>query len=183
MAKLYKTIYLDSCVIVDCIQKNPHFYEHLDPVIRMAESGKLSIIVSVISRTEVFKIDAGGKNAEEVIREFFRQEYVHLYAVLEQTAMLAGDLCRKHGLYTPDAIHVATAVEHRAEAFVTRDGDDKRGRRAKHTTILSLRPHLKGRLDIMTPQQFFESIPTEFRQTDFADAVANERQAEDDSTE
>lgn len=164
-SRLYRNVYLDSCVIVDCIQKNKQYYDFLEPLIRMCESGKLKIIVSVIARTEIYRNGEDNIDADDIINDFFRQDYVHLYSVLENTARSAGSHCKDFELYTPDAIHVATALEQKAEALITRDGT-KRGRRAKFKTILSLRSNHKSRIDILTPEEFFESIPTEFKQSD-----------------
>ncbi len=172
MAKDSKLIYLDSCVVLDSLIKDPDFYNHVEPIIKDAEAGNLKIVLSVLARAEIIKVKTSEKekttlsdeDATALIESFFRQEFVTVHAVNARTATEAGKLRKRFPLDTPDAIHLATAIEAKAQAFITRDGDNK-GKRKK-TKILSCKKQLANQIVILTPKEFFDSLSSEIKQTE-----------------
>ena len=60
MAKECKLIYLDSCVILDCLIKDPNYYGHVEPILRDAEAGNLRIVLSVLkNNSEILERKTG----------------------------------------------------------------------------------------------------------------------------
>jgi predicted nucleic acid-binding protein len=154
MAKRSDLLCFDACIIIDCLLKDPAQYQTLEPIILQAEAGNIRIVASVICRAEVIKLPhLATKDAEAIIEEFFRQNYVIMYAVNETTALEAGRLRRLLGLQTADAIHLATAIESKAEAFITSD-----------EVLLKCRNDIRKRLKILTPKEFFDTLPTSVKQ-------------------
>ena len=73
----------------------------------------MTIVTSAISIVEVNKLsDAPALREDESkkILAFFENPYIAIRAVDRQTAELAHELTRTHGLVNLDAIHVATAL-------------------------------------------------------------------------
>ena len=165
MAKRYDVVCLDSCVILDCFQKDDAYYPSVEPMLKAAESGDLEIIVSVLCISEVFKIEPMEQSdAMALIDAFFDQEYVHIYDVNDLIAKKSVEIRRGASLETADAIHLATAIIRGADAFITRDGEGKKAKKRGKKTIIELREKLSARIDILSPKEFFESLSSETKQ-------------------
>ena len=54
-------------------------------------------------------------------RTFFHMEYVTLLPVTRAICEQAADLRARYGFKSPDALHLASAIVHDCECFVTRD--------------------------------------------------------------
>ena len=122
MANPSDELCLDSNVIIDLLDKTDR-YHHIAPILKEAESGRLAFILSVIAKSEVLSV--GSETTAEsnrIIGAFFRRPYVHIYGVSELTADITADVRRRIGLDTPDAIHLATAIEREVPILLTRDG-------------------------------------------------------------
>jgi predicted nucleic acid-binding protein len=84
----------------------------------------VQVIGSVVLLTEVFAAPIGS------IHEAERQRLINLIAALDlkdvdyEVADLAGTLRTKYRLKTPDALHLATAVQWGAERFHTNNSKD-----------------------------------------------------------
>ena len=184
MAKSYDLLYLDSCVVIDLLAKTPSQIGHLEPILLEAEKENIQFVVSVLCLAEVYTLaDMPFSEAYSLIRDFFAQEYVNVYNVDEKIALQAAELRKKSKLETADALHLATALRHHAQAFLTRDGEGKKGKKRRKETILELRDELADRIDILTPKEFFESLSSDARQTTMPDEIADESEAETNESE
>lgn len=156
------TLYWDSNVIIDCLQKGEPWH-HIEPILKQAEAGRIDIIVSALCLAEVIKDKTKpNEDVTALIEQFFEQPYVHVYSANESTMKLAGQLRLQHELTTIDAIHLATALERKVGVFLTRDGTS-----GKKTGILNLKNQFKSpKMDIMTPAEYFSLLSTESKQDD-----------------
>lgn len=181
MAKTYDLIYLDSCVIFDCLMPKSKYYNHVEPLIREAEADNLHIISSVLCRAEVYLVRGRSpKKSAQIIESFFNQEYVHNYAVDERIAMKAVEIRRNANLETADAIHLATAVVLKCQAFLTRDGDGKKAKKGQKKTILELRDDLSAQIEILTPEEFFDYLSSETKQMQLEDQSSDEQDQDEE---
>jgi len=170
MAKQYDLVYLDACVIIDILDKNPEHYCYVEPLIREAEAENLNVLASVVCISEVFMIKGkSDSEATTLIDAFFDQEYVHLYDVDDYVARKSVSVRRNANLETADALHVATAIAKGAQAFITRDGDGKKAKKGAKKTILELKDRLNSEIDILTPKEFFEFLSSEVKQINIRD--------------
>jgi predicted nucleic acid-binding protein len=168
MGKQSNLVYLDSCVIIDCLEKTPVRYQHLEPIIKEAESQRLQVIASVLCKAEVLRVqNMPDSDADELINAFFEQEYVHLYAVDNRIAERAASIRKNFPLETADAVHVATAIQMNVGTFITRDGEGRSGKGRKKT-ILELRHSLGRQIDILSPIEFFGSLSSDVKQIHIA---------------
>ena len=111
MASKTPRVAWDTCVFIDCLQKSAGRIEHIEPMVRDAESGKLHIIASTLVLTETLHLGGGGTPDEiAAIAKFFRNDYIHIYAADQVIAEIARDIRRADKLSTEDAIHLATAL-------------------------------------------------------------------------
>jgi predicted nucleic acid-binding protein len=152
-----KLVAWDSCVILDCLQKDRPPYVHIRPLVEDAQAGKLAIVVSSVAIAEVFFIR--GQTPEEqlaTIEGFFDYSWVRTEAAGLNISKVARDVCRAgHKVDPLDAIHLATALKSGATVFLTYDGT---AARKKKTPLLPLNGLLSidggPPLRILTPETY-----------------------------
>jgi predicted nucleic acid-binding protein len=116
--------YLDANFIVYCIEGTPALKEFCLPRLREVEAHPGgSLLASRLSRVEVLVKPMRLKDAERTARfqAFFSSRDIDLVDVSKEIVERALDLRVKTKVKLVDALHVATAVEHRATLFLTGD--------------------------------------------------------------
>ena len=116
---------IDSMVFVYHFEGNEQFGPAAGRLLRSAEEGQCRLVCSVLSLLEVLVAPKrrGQEDLCRVYREMF-ESFPHLSMLPVDTgiAEIASDLRATHNLKTPDAIHLATALQAGAAAFVSQDG-------------------------------------------------------------
>lgn len=144
-----KVIYWDSCIFIAWImdEQRPNgemsgIYECVQEV----EARRTRLITSVMTRTEVFEANLPPDVKERYARLLNRRNVLVLDQDLRVSVIARGIReyyqdaeDRLPGLSTPDAVHLATAIHYKADAFYTFD-DGKRGSRS----LLSLNGNVAG---------------------------------------
>ncbi len=107
--------YWDAAAFLGLFLDEPGRADDCKSVIQAAQEGKLRILTSALTLTEVVTLK-GYKplppDKAQMIRQFFRNPWIVLREVDRYTAERAQDLVWRHQALRPkDAIHVATAVE------------------------------------------------------------------------
>jgi len=147
----------DSCVIIDCLQKDlAGEYKHIQPIVERAEKNEFVVVVSSAYATaETYKVN--GVNLEEqhkIIDDFYERPWVHSEDAGQAIGKIAAGLRIKHGIYAADSIHIATAVFTECSFFLTRDN----GKIKKKTSLLALDGEImlpSGiALRVMTPKSY-----------------------------
>ena len=125
----YQVLGFDTMIFIYHFEDHPLFAPLTEPLFEAIDRGDLSAEVSVLLAGEVL---AGAKKAadNEILlryRHIF-SEFPNLTLHDADTRVMEkmSDLRAAYGLKTPDAIHVATALLHGAQAFVTNDAGLKR---------------------------------------------------------
>lgn len=124
-----KRIGLDSMAYIYLLEEHPKFSILAENIFERAENNKLTIISSALVLIEVLtglrKSKDQGLESEfrHIIGEF---SYLEIYNVDKNLVNLVVDLRVRYNFKTPDAIHFATAIEHKADAFITNDGQFKK---------------------------------------------------------
>ncbi|HWN43440.1 MAG TPA: type II toxin-antitoxin system VapC family toxin [Thermoanaerobaculia bacterium] len=115
---------VDSMIFVYHFEGNEEFGPAAGRLLQAAEEGRCRLVCSVISLLEVLVVPKrrGREDLCQVYREMF-ESFPHLSMVPVDTgiAEIASDLRATQNLRTPDAIHLATALQAGAEAFVSQD--------------------------------------------------------------
>jgi predicted nucleic acid-binding protein len=130
----------DTAVWVHWVEQNQRFLPAVTPLVRDLAEGRIVVVTSVLAVVEILTgVFAKGD-------ELRARRYRDLFDGTEGIAVLdvdraigegAARLRARYGLRTPDAIHLATAVAARAEAFVT---TDRRLARVRELEVRVLRP-------------------------------------------
>lgn len=118
--------YWDSNAFLGWLNNEAGKSEKCGDVLAAAEDGKLEIITSAWTLTEVVR-KKGEKpipmESEQKIRDFFENPFIIVREVDRAVAERARDLIWSHGLKGPDAVHLATALRLRLTVMDTFDGD------------------------------------------------------------
>jgi len=122
-------IYLDAAPLVYYVEENPTYVKRMDAIIEQIEKLPIQAFSSVLLVPEVLMLPTRlGKT--ELVKDYkailFNSQQFQLISVSLQTAVRATDLRAKYNLRTPDAIHMATALELGCELFLTNDNGLKR---------------------------------------------------------
>ncbi|MGA2439377.1 MAG: type II toxin-antitoxin system VapC family toxin [Tepidisphaeraceae bacterium] len=122
-------LYLDSSTIVYCLESALPFRQKALARVTQAEgiAGGM-LLTSRLSRLEcrVKPLRDGNTTLLAIYDEFFTRGSLRVIEIGPGIVERATELRVRYGLKTPDAIHVATAIEEHADAFLTGDRDLRR---------------------------------------------------------
>lgn len=130
MSSPLPAVYWDSCVFIDLFQQTPLRYEACLHITDRAEKGKLQIVTSAVTISEVSRVKNVGvidEKTSQKILDFFENPYIYVRQLDRETGKDAHVLARLHNLTPLDSIHLATALSVSAVTeFHTYDGITKR---------------------------------------------------------
>jgi len=117
-------LYIDACCIIYAIEGLPQFKEPvLKRLIEVESHSDGALITSLLSRLECRTKPLRDKQQEilSFYDGFFARKPLVLAEISAQIIDRATDLRAAHGFKTPDSIHLATAIEEKADVFLTGD--------------------------------------------------------------
>ena len=115
---------IDSVIFAYFLQSHPEYGIRAEKILETVEKGERKGIFSVIGVIEVLTApkQLGHPEVATEYREFFANfPNLKIKGITEGVVERASDLRAKYGLRTPDAIHIATAIDFGAQSFVTND--------------------------------------------------------------
>jgi uncharacterized protein len=118
-------LYFDANTIIYAVEQAPPFSIAIASQITAVENSVGgAILTSRLSRLECRVKPVRDGNAALLARfdAFFQHPFVHVMEVTAPVIERATELRARYGFKTPDAIHLATAIEEKADRFLT--GDD-----------------------------------------------------------
>jgi predicted nucleic acid-binding protein len=121
-----KTVGLDTAPLIFYIEDHPAYANLLDPFFEAVKAGEIRVVTSILTLLEVLvhPLKHGDENlAHEYNDVLLSSPYIFTIPVTPATAQAAAELRAASSLKTPDAIHLATAINHHADAFLTNDRD------------------------------------------------------------
>lgn len=131
---------IDSSILIYVFENNPIFLVPAKKILSMAELGVIVIIFSTVGIIEVL---TGPKkfNQKSLVSEYKQKlnnfPNLQIKNLSDSIIELASDLRAKYNLRTPDAIHIATAIESGATIFYTNDKKLKVVKEIKVKTLSS----------------------------------------------
>jgi predicted nucleic acid-binding protein len=118
------TVGLDTAPLIYFIERHPTYFSLVHPFFSAVESGDIQVVTSTLTLTEVL-IHPYRKGDIALARQYYRilrgAANLRMLAPSTQIAAEAARIRAAHGLKTPDAIQMATALSERATAFLTND--------------------------------------------------------------
>jgi predicted nucleic acid-binding protein len=121
-----KTVGLDTAPLIYYIEDHPTYAPLLAPFFEVVRAGETRIVTSTVTLLEVL-VHPLKRGDERLAHEYndilLSSPHVFTVPVTPATAQTAAELRATGKLKTPDAILLATALNHRADAFLTGDRD------------------------------------------------------------
>lgn len=117
-------LYVETAPLIYYVEQNPDYVAKMDAVIDAIERSSIDAVSSVITLTEVLSqpMKLGNSNLEQEYRDILlNSRGFRLLPISAQIAEAAAGLRARHNLRTPDALHIAAAVDAGCDAFLTND--------------------------------------------------------------
>ena len=127
--KNIRLIYVESAPLIYYIEENPTYVSKMDIIIEATENTPIDAVSSVIALTEVLihPLILGKTKIEQEYRDILiNSGQFRLLPVTQNIADSAAGLRARYNLRTPDALHIATAIDAGCDAFLTNDNGLKR---------------------------------------------------------
>jgi predicted nucleic acid-binding protein len=124
-----KLLGVETSPFIYFVERHPIYLERIRTIFQQVEAGYLEVITSVITLTEVLVMPLQTNNTRyefEYREMLLNTAHITTLEVSTAIAEQAAYLRVKYRLRTPDAIHVATALLSRCDAFLTNDHALKR---------------------------------------------------------
>ena len=122
----HTTVALDTCVLVYYLEDNPSFGQQADTVITNIVTGHNQAILATMALLEL-QVGPYAKQELETAEGYYtflgNLPNFHWVPMSMTIADRAAQLRAAHRIKTPDAVHLATAIEAGATLFVTNDRD------------------------------------------------------------
>ncbi|HJP63637.1 MAG TPA: type II toxin-antitoxin system VapC family toxin [Mucilaginibacter sp.] len=123
-----KTIFLDTAPLIYFIEGNSPYQENLKQIFEANDKGDFAFITSSITLLEVLVKplrDGYTELANQYKRILTDASGIQIFDMTSELAVKAAELRAKYNLRTPDSIQIATAIECKADYFLTNDSQLK----------------------------------------------------------
>ena len=117
-------LYLETAPIIYYVEENQNYIALMEAVIEAIENTSLKATSSVLTLTEVLvhPLKHGNTQLVQTYQMILTNNSdLRLTPITSSIAKTAADLRARHNLRTPDALHLATAIESASDAFLTND--------------------------------------------------------------
>ncbi|MBK8455568.1 MAG: type II toxin-antitoxin system VapC family toxin [Thiofilum sp.] len=133
-----KRVYIDTNPFIYFVEGHPDFSEVVKPLFDLIDQEMLVVCTSHFTLTELL-IKPYRDGFDELIEDYqsllIQSEKITLLGLTQATFVNAAQLGGSQGLRTPDALHIATALENQCDFFIT---NDQRIRSVKALEVVQL---------------------------------------------
>ena len=164
-------IYWDACIFIAHFKNetrpDPLDMQGVQELVKKIDEGKLHLVTSVITLTEVLQSHMGTEN-QTLFKQLFQRRNCHLVDVTSKIAEISHDIRDYYQqqkqvdnlptVTTADAIHLATAIDFSCSHFYTFDENDERNKRR---ALIPLGPTIGGKYTLPTQKPIGEELPFE----------------------
>lgn len=122
--KRYSRIAIDTNAFIYLMERHPKYFTIVRELFNAVEIGKVYAVSSALLITEVLTkpLKDGNKGlADQYLAFISTFPNLGLREIDQNVAHQAAKLRARYGFKTPDALFLATALEEKAEAFITND--------------------------------------------------------------
>nr|MBS0021333.1 type II toxin-antitoxin system VapC family toxin [Gammaproteobacteria bacterium] len=115
--------YFDTCVTIYYVERNPDYFSRIEAALFSNEEAAVFPVVSDLTRLEcrVFPLRTGDRDLLDRYDTFFGLSEVRCANIGRRVFDLATELRAGHGLQTPDALHLAAAINAGCDELWTND--------------------------------------------------------------
>jgi len=120
---------LDTVTIIYFLERHPRYYQTAKEIFKKVETGKITANISTLVFTELlvpaYK-NKEYKQPEKIIHILSNYPNLKVIPLATKISTMAARLRAIYGLRTPDAIHIATALESKSSGIITNDNGFKK---------------------------------------------------------
>ena len=119
-----KIIGIDAVLFIYLLEQNKRYLKQTKQIFNQLQTGDIGAILSAIGLIEILtgpKRQKRNDIAADYKRLIVNFPNLRIIGLTENIVDLASDLRAKYKLATPDAIHIATAIDANADEFITSD--------------------------------------------------------------
>lgn len=137
-----RPIAVDPMIVIYLLEKNPEFLVRAKNIFNRIKVGHENGIISIIGLIE---IQTGAKKLKRFIEaQRYKEVLVNfpnmtIKNINENIVEISSDLRAKYNISTPDAIHLATAIDSNAKKFITNDNRLMRVKEIRVETLKDLK--------------------------------------------
>ncbi len=133
-----KKLYLDTNPVIYFINNNKTFARVSRSLFQMVDNQQVVAYAGELCLAELLVKPTKDNKVQEInyIHELFDKQFIHLLPHQKEVFLLAVQIRVNNGLKMVDAIHVATAIYHQCDVFVT--GDIKIAKSVTDIEVLDL---------------------------------------------
>ncbi|MDP2641275.1 MAG: PIN domain-containing protein [Candidatus Yanofskybacteria bacterium] len=126
---------LDTSFWVYFLEENPEYLRKTRSLVDAIEAGRVEAVFSSIGLIEI--LTGPKRSGNFALARRYRELFAHfpnlsIWGMHERIVEIASGLRAQYGIATPDAIHIATAIDFGASRFIT---NDKGLRRVKEISV------------------------------------------------
>lgn len=124
-----KRIYIDTAPFIYFVERHTDYFAKMFRIVDLIEAQPLQAFTSVLTLTEIMvqPLRMGNTNlAQDYLDILVSRDDYTLVSITAEIAITAGAIRARYSLRTPDAIHVATAIETDCDTILTNDAAMKR---------------------------------------------------------
>jgi predicted nucleic acid-binding protein len=117
-------LYVNTAPLIDYIEEHPAYIRQIDAVFDHVTRAQLRAVCSVLTLMEVLVTPV--RIGDQVLISKYRDILLHsqeitCLPITEDIAQTAAELRARFNIRTPDALHLATAIQSNCNAFLTND--------------------------------------------------------------
>lgn len=118
---------IETAPYIYYLENHPPYAERIDAIFMVVETESIEIVTSVMTLTETLMkpLHANDQALIDAYEDLLTQN-TRLVPITARIARSAADVRARYNLRTPDALHVATALDASCDAFLTNDNALKR---------------------------------------------------------
>jgi predicted nucleic acid-binding protein len=117
-------LYIETSPFIYYVENYPVYANKMDAIFEIVNTKPIEVITSVVTLAETLTkpLKTGDKTVEQAYRTLLQQtQNIALIPITAQIAERTADLRSRYNLRTPDALHIAAALDFGCGAFVTND--------------------------------------------------------------
>lgn len=131
-------ICLDTNVFIYHFQKNPNYIDFTRKIFSSLASHRRRAVTSLVTLIELLSQTLANKEVKTLDESFNNTPNLAIIDLNRKIALEAARIRREYKLRLPDAIQLATALDAKAQAFITNDDQLKRFKEVKVIMITNV---------------------------------------------
>jgi len=115
---------LDTVTLIYFLERHPRYYQQARQVFQQIENGYITAVCSSLVFTEILVplyTSENSAQADKLIHTLTNFPNLKIIPITDNISIKAAQIRAIHGLRTPDAIHLACALQSKTNGFITND--------------------------------------------------------------